>query len=166
MKNTLFIAFLASFFALGCNKPEPNPETRDPLYTDYLAELDLAKKSLEAEEKTYSEHETAFKATVPQTGQIRYARKRLEESKAKIDRLKQQVTYFELKVANRLKETRKKYLIAFNSGKIWPDPKEIEEYRSVLKLRRDKIAADHNERIPPKPTKKKEGASEAPPSGH
>lgn len=165
MKNTLFFVIFTVFFAAGCSKPDPNPENRDPIYADYLAELDLAKKSLESEEKNLAEHETAFKAVVPQTGQIKYARKRIEESQAKIDKLKQQVTYFELKIAERLKETRKKYLAAFKAGQAWPDQKEIDEYKSVQKLRRDKIAADRNERIPPKDSKKKEGAAEAPAVG-
>lgn len=167
MKNYLFLAFLPFFFALGCNKPEPNPEVRDQIYADYLVELDLAKKSLESEQKTLGEHETAYAAVVPQSGQIKYARKRIEESKARINRFEQQISYFELKIATRKKETRKRYLEAFYAGKPWPDSQELEEYKSVQKLRRAKIAADKNERIPPKDTKKekKEEAAQAPSSG-
>jgi len=160
MKKHLILLLFSIFSLFACHKPEPNPELRDPIYQDYLSELDLAKKSLEAEEKTLKEHEATYAAVVPQTGQIKYARKRIEESKEKINRFQQQIQYFELKIANRLADTRKKYLEAFRAGKDWPDPKEIEEYHGIQKLRRDKIAADKGERMKPKePPAKASGAS-------
>jgi hypothetical protein len=135
----LFYALLLLFPLLGAceKKADPNPELRDPIYSDFKAELGLAEQGIAAEKKTLEGHEQELKEVVPQSGQIKFAQKRIYESRDKITKLEQRKLYFELKIKARMAEARKAYRAAFNKGEEWPDPKEYDEYKVASKLRRD-----------------------------
>ena len=49
MKYLLIALF--TIFLVSCDKKDPNPELSDEIYKDYVQELDIATKALEAEEK-------------------------------------------------------------------------------------------------------------------
>lgn len=135
----LFYALFLLIPLLGAceKKQDPNPELRDPIYADYKAELGIAEQGLAAEKKTLEGHEAELKEVIPQSGQIKFAQKRVYESREKITKLEQRKLYFELKIKARLTEARKAYRTAFSKGEEWPDPKEHEEYKVASKLRRD-----------------------------
>ncbi|WII73025.1 hypothetical protein QJS83_03955 [Bdellovibrio sp. 22V] len=123
------------FFLVACNKPDPNPELKDPIYGDLTSSLASISQQLEAQKKTLEEHEQALKDVVPQTGQIKYAQKRVNETKALITRLDQEKQYLELKIEARKKQSKKSYLQAFKKNEPWPDPKEWDSYQVEKKLR-------------------------------
>ena len=135
-------------FALSaCNKPDPAPELKDPIYSDLTASLAATTQALEAEKKALEEHQKALKEVVPQTGQIKYAQKRVNESQERITKLEQEKQYLELKVEARKSVSRKTYLAAFKKGEPWPDPKEFESYQAEKRLRNAKKTWDVKERI-------------------
>lgn len=120
------------------------PELSDEIYKDLLIELDVATKELEAEEKNLEKLVADKEKAAPQSGQIKFANKKVFESENKITALKQQKQYFEIKVEQRKNIDRNNYLDSLKNGKTWPNKEEVEEYKTTIKLQRDKINWDKN----------------------
>lgn len=131
----------------GCNRPDSNPELKDPIYSDINSSLGSVSQELESEKKSLAEHEQALKDVVPQTGQIKFAEKRVFEAKARITKLEQEKTYLELKLNARLKEARRSYLKAFEKKETWPNPDEWSQYQAEKNLRNAKRAWDVKDRM-------------------
>jgi hypothetical protein len=138
----IFLLFLAS-----CDKNDPTPETSDEIYKDYQTELEISEKTLEAEQKGFQKLLDEKSKAVPQTGQIKYVQKKINDAEKWIESLKQQRQFFQIKLELRKAEVRKKYIESKRGGKPWPDQAEIEIYRSTIKLQRDKINWDKNKGI-------------------
>lgn len=157
MKKIGFIFILSTMLSLfGCKKPNANPELLDPIYIDLVAEKALAVKNLEDQKKQLLDLEKQLAESKPQTGQIKPAQRKVEDARIRMHRFRQQVLYFEVKLANRKIETRKKYMISFLNNQEWPDKKEIDEYMAIQKLRRAKINSDNKAREPANETKSTE----------
>lgn len=131
-------------FFVGCNKPDPNPENSDEIYKDLLQELDVATKALEAETKNVEKLKLELQNAVPQTGQVKFAQKKVNETQATIDKLAQQKQFFEIKIELRKAEVRSRYHEARRGGRKWPDLAEIEGYKAMMKLQREKLEWDKN----------------------
>ncbi|MEN0057832.1 MAG: hypothetical protein AAGB31_03280 [Bdellovibrio sp.] len=138
---------MISFFLLACEKPDPNPELRDPIYADLNSTLGAVSQEIEGEKKNLSDNEKALQEVIPQTGQIKYAQKRVQESKEKITRLEQEKAYLELKIENRRKSTKKSYAKAFANQEAWPDPQEWASYQAEKRLRSAKRTWDIKNRM-------------------
>lgn len=138
---------LISLALTSCNKPDPNPELKDPIYNDLNSRFASTNQALEAEKKALQEHEASLKEVVPQTGQILYAKKRIYDSQAKIQRLSQEVKYLELKIASRKREAKQSYAEAFKKGEEWPNPTEFTAYEAQNKLRAAKPTWDAGARV-------------------
>lgn len=120
---------------IACNRPMENPESIDPIYLDLIKTQKEFEDLAKSEEKTLEEHREALSRVQPQTGQVKYATKRVEESLARINSLKQEAQYYRLKSEERREEARREYGQAFENDKGWPDPNDYEAYLSVKKLR-------------------------------
>lgn len=138
---------LLSLSLVACNKPDPNPELKDPIYNDLHSAAAEASQLLEAEKKNLEGFEKELSDVVPQTGQVKYAQKRVRESKEKIVRLEQEKQYLELKIEARKRESKKSYSKAFKKGETWPDPQEWNSYQTEKRLRNAKRTWDAKERI-------------------
>lgn len=134
MKALSVLFLLSGFLLLGCNKPDPNPELRDPIYLDIQKELADTQKAIEAEKANLAEHKKNLGLVVPQSGQIKYAQKRYYDSEAVINKLKQQLTYWQIHLETRKKVAREDYFSAYKLDKHWPDPKEYQEYLQIKRL--------------------------------
>lgn len=143
----LISLFIITMCLLACNKPEKNPELKDPIYSSLNSALTTNNQAIEAEKKTLEEHQKTLEDVVPQTGQIKYAQKRVRESKERINRLEQESQYLQLKIKARAAAARKSYLAAFNKGESWPDPREWESYQTEQRLRNAKKVWDVQDRI-------------------
>jgi len=142
MKLLTFALFL---FFLGCTKVDPHPETRDEIYNDLGQELDIATKSLESAEKGLLSAQEEAKKAIPQTGQIKYATKKVRNAEAFLSEMKQRKIYFDIKRERRKAYVQFRYQESLNAGgRPWPDPKEIEEYKDITKFNRDKLEWDRN----------------------
>lgn len=130
----IFIVFTLILTILGCDKPNPEPEKLDPIYSEMEKEASAAGNALKAAEKELEGFEKELAAVVPQTGQIKYAQKRVSETQAKITKLRQMEQYWKLRVESRKVWAREKYLEAYHQKKPWPPPEEFTEYQAQKKL--------------------------------
>lgn len=162
----IIILCLLTFALASCKKPDPHPELKDPVYNDLNATLGTVTQLYNAEIKALEGFEKELREVVPQTGQIRYAQKRVRESKEKISKLEQEKQFLELKIQTRLKETKKSYMEAFKADKPWPDPSEWETYRIQRKFQQAKKTWDVKERMKQLEDEKKGAAPAAPAGGH
>lgn len=161
MKYLFFIAF--ALFLASCNKKNPTPELQDEIYKDLIQELDIAAKALEEQEKTLASLQKERQAAIPQTGQVKYATKKVYDAQSKVDVLKQQKQFFEIKIELRKHQVRQRYEESLKAGgRPWPDPDEIKAYKAVTKLHRDKIEYDRNKgRVVPRGTDQKPAETSA-----
>ncbi len=143
MKCLLFAIF--AIILTSCTQANPNPETRDEIYKDLVSELEIAEKAYEAEEKQQEKLKAEFAKALPQTGQVKYASKKLKDSADRLNAIGQQKTYFGIKIEQRKAYVQSRYQESMKDPtRPWPDEKELELYRSVVKFNRDKIAWDKN----------------------
>ena len=135
-------------FFSACTQKDPHPEQLDGIYKDLLAELDLARKALELEEKSLATLMKEKTLAIPQTGQIKFANKKIADAEERIMIMKQRVTFFEISITQRSELAKIKYEQSLRAGgKPWPDKEELDLYSSVTKFQRDKLAWDRNKGI-------------------
>jgi len=118
-------------FVAGCNRPDPNPELKDPIYLDIQKELQDAKREVENQEKQVEEFKKVLAGVVPQTGQIKFAQKRFEESTAKLKKDQQMLRYWLIRLEDRRLESKKLYSVAFAKDKPWPNQQEWLDYKTT-----------------------------------
>ncbi len=150
-----------SLFFIACDKPNPEPEKIDPIYADIQARLGAVTSQIKSAEKDLEDNKKEFEKVVPQTGQIKFAQKRVDDSDAALKKLQQMQLYWELKLKTRKNWAREQYLKAYNKKEAWPDPKEYEEYIAQKKLEEAPTTWDAKKRVSeyskPPPAPKKEG---------
>lgn len=136
--------FFFAFYALlltSCFDTVANPELTDEIYKDYVAELGIVKKSLEEEEKYLLTNIEERARAVPQTGQIKFSNKKVSDSEEKIQILRQQKQYFEIKIEQRALLAKQRHSESLRkNGRPWPDKDEVALYKAEAKFRRDKIS--------------------------
>ena len=148
MSKTHLIVFLCLLFTIvGCDRPDPDPEKRDPIYADLLKQAAEIKSDVAASEKELETNRAELKAVVPQSGQNKYAVKRVVETQARIEKLKQLQQFFELKAESRKKWDQEAYLKAFKLKQTWPLPEEYKTYQAQKKLEMAPRAWNLRERI-------------------
>jgi len=143
------LRYLMLFFLLltACEKPDPNPELKDPVYSDIAAQLDVVSKAAESEKKNLEGHEKDLASVTPQTGEIKTVQKKISDTLALINRWEQERSYLQLRLASRKKEDFLSYNKAFVEKKQWPDPEEYKAYKENQKLRTAKRSWDVKERM-------------------
>jgi hypothetical protein len=142
-----FLMVFAIFVSLGCSRPDPQPELQDPIWNDLRAQLGVTRKNIEDFRKLLEEHQAVVAQVKVQTGQIKYAEKRVWETKKYLETLYQQEKYWLLRIAERQVRTRANYLKAFKEGKPWPDKEEISQYMAEKRLRQASLQWDSRDRI-------------------
>ncbi len=168
MNIRLLQIFLIAFciLALSCKKEDPTPELSDKIFKDLQAELEIAKKNTQNEESQQIKVAQEFARVVPQTGQKKFAEKRVFDSQKQLTKFKQQEKYFEVKLEERRIYVRKRYLESLlPKGRPWPAPEEDAEYELRLKLRRAKLEWD-KKRVPRGTASQDENPKKAESSGH
>lgn len=145
-KTAFFIIFLA--LVSSCTQKVSNPEYQDEIYKDLVVELDIAKKSLEEEEKNLVSLEQEKKRAVPQTGQIKFTNKKISDSLDRIQTLKQQKLYFEIRLESRAQYARERYAESLKEGgRPWPDLEEVAAYRAVAQFQRNKLEYERTKKL-------------------
>lgn len=133
-KSYLLTFFILVFTIIGCEKPDPAPHLKDPIYSDILGEINSHQAAIEAEKKQLDEHEKALREAKPQTGQIKFAEKRVWDSKERIMKLNQMLRYWQSRQVSREIEAKESYLKAWDSKQSWPDPNEFQSYKAQKEL--------------------------------
>ncbi len=142
----LLLLFLP-LLLLACDKPEPNPEVRDPISQEFHSQLGLATAAIAAATQAVSEKKAALDKVKPQTGASKYAQKKYWAAQNALDSLLQQEKYWKIRIKERESYARTEYLKAYHAKKPWPDPKEFEEYSSEKRLREARQQWDPRQRI-------------------
>ena len=142
-----YLLLLLIFSFVGCSKPDPNPELKDPIYSDINSEISALTQQIESEKNQLKNHTQELEEAPPQTGKVKFALKRQSESRFRINSLEQEKKYVELKLASRKRFARESYNKAFNNKTAWPDPKEWESYSAEKRLRNAKKEWDVKQRI-------------------
>lgn len=132
MKYTLLLLIFLTL--LACEKPNPTPETSDPVYQDMQAELNSAESALKSAEKELEGFKLEVKKVIPQSSQLGAARERMYQAEARTIKTAQMIEYWKIKIESRRREARKSYLQAWKEKKPWPDPTEFREYSLQKKL--------------------------------
>jgi len=138
MKNLAVCVTALALLLSGCDKPNPNPELLDPVYADLSKKAEEIKKQAEAAKAAVVDAQKEADAAVPQTRQIEYATKRLNEAKIKLLRAEQIARYYEIRTESRVATDKAEYSKAFSQKKPWPDPAEYQQF-----LDSERLATEH-----------------------
>lgn len=134
IKNSILLLLLGlTSLAIGCNRKDPMPELRDPLYNELQVKLKEVEAELAAAQAALAEAESNLGKVVPQTGQIKYANKRLWQATDKIMKLGQQKRYLEIKIESQKWRAKEEYLISFYKKTPWPTQKPLEDFQTMQK---------------------------------
>jgi hypothetical protein len=145
MKILSFVMVL--FLLTSCDKPDPNPELKDPIYSDLQSQFESKKKLLEGEIKMLEGHQHDLEMVTPQSGEIKTVQKKITESRNQISKLEQEKVYLELKIESRKKIDMITYSRAYKKKEVWPNPSELASYKIEEKLRSAKRTWSSKDRI-------------------
>lgn len=150
----------------ACNKPDPKPELRDPIYQQNVSDAQAAEKAVVDAEKELEDKIKAVESSEINTLDKKIARSELLTAKATYAKLKQKAEYLKLKVISRQREARESYLKAFRKHEEWPNPAEFAEYEANQRLK--SVSLRWSDRIPSSrdaPAKEEKKSESAPSSG-
>lgn len=121
----------------SCQKPDPRPELRDPIYQDIQEKIKEVSAVVETEKKNLEEAEAKMKASVPQTGQIKYSSKKYYETEKRLRKAQQLLKFYELKLKSREDFAQDQYLLYYDDKKAdqWPPKEDFIEYQSQERAR-------------------------------
>jgi hypothetical protein len=125
---------LLLFVLVGCDKPHPNPELLDPIYADLLTDEKKIDSELKGAQKELEGFVKELNAVAPQTGQVKYAQKRVDETRARVLKLEQMRLYYQIRIQSRKRWAQDKYTEAYRAKKSWPESKELEQYKVQKKM--------------------------------
>jgi len=120
MKNTCTILILA-LFLFGCNKPDPNPEFKDPILKNMNESISILEADLKTTDKAILDAENMQKNALPLTGEAKLGAKRAYEAKSNKMKIEQHIQFLKIRRETRIKKVRQEYLKFFKAGKAWPD---------------------------------------------
>lgn len=129
MKTSLILILMT--FLVACTKRDPTPELRDPLFLALENAKKEAEQSLVVAHEHLAEAEALMVKVVPQTGQIKYATKRLQGAKLQVTRASQQVRYFEIKIEAQRFRSREEYTVAHFAKQPWPRENDREDFLTM-----------------------------------
>jgi hypothetical protein len=122
----LFLVLL--IILAGCNRPNPYPELKDPIYRDIENDLRNAAREVEAAIKEKDQAYAQIQTAQIQTGEIKAKWSSFYEAEKRLEKVRQKHKYLELRLDSRKTEARKTYQDAFAKGEPWPDPEEFRLY--------------------------------------
>lgn len=150
MTRAVVFFLLSTLFCLvGCRKPNPQAYLQDPIYKDLDARQKAIVSQITAEEATLAEAKASMTKAAPQTGQIKFAKKHYYDSVARLEKLKQQKLYLEVRIKSRESEALREYLDYYNQKKEadWPPKETFEEYKAREEARTQQKVWNVKERI-------------------
>lgn len=140
----LLVLFL---FLTSCKKEDPNPELRDLIYQDIVAQEGDNQKTLADVEKKIEEAKKAVLDSKPQTGEVKRNTKKVFELENLRGKLKQQETFWKIRKFKRLKYIRRAKPTYNEEDWASKSKIEFEQYMSEKKLRQAKNSWDLKQRF-------------------
>jgi predicted nuclease with TOPRIM domain len=115
-KSAFFFIFF--IFLVGCNRPNPHPESLDPIYADIQNQIASTQKEAELLEKELAPIMKDIKEAQPQTGELKLRYSELYETQSKLAKAKQRIDYLNMRLATRKQLVKSEYLKAFEKGEL------------------------------------------------
>lgn len=127
--------------AAACNKRDPNPHEKDPVYQQLNKDIAVAKGAAAYVADYINTNKIDLLSAVPQSGEGPVFTKRVNEGINKLTYASQQVRMYEVRIAERKLYVERRYLESLTpNGRRWPDGEEIEADLLKLRLLREKVA--------------------------
>lgn len=143
MQNlTKFLLFmLISLIVAGCNKRDPNPHKKDPVYAQLEKDMGEAKAALAYVNDYINTNKLDLEKAVPQSGERAVYEKRINEGLNAQTYAAQQVRMYEVRLEERKLYVERRYLESLlKDGRRWPEEGEAEAELLRLQLMREKTA--------------------------
>ncbi len=131
----IFSLILVILASLGCNRPDPDPELKDPIYLDISSELKALEGAIKTAEKEVDKKKKDLKKLPPGDPNIRQQAALLFGDEKKLLILRQQASFLKIQQEKRRDHVRAVYPEYFEQKKPWPDEKEFERYKKIKELR-------------------------------
>ena len=117
-----------------CERPNPNPELMDPIYSDLQRESDSAAKDadkIKSEADKLTDDLSKLEARDPSRSILINQRNAKNKAEAGV---RQRAEYFRIRAEQRFNIDQREYLKAFEAKKPWPEPGERKNYEVMRKL--------------------------------
>ena len=148
--------WILSLVLTACDKPLPNPESIDPIYSDLSKQSDEATKELEAQKVELAKLESdILKFEIRDPEKKKAINQKYQRAKH-IKGLEERSIYFKIRAEQRLAFDKTDYLKAYAAKKLWPDPEEYKEYITVKRLQSE--SRNWDDRVPKTTKYDKKGA--------
>ncbi len=146
-------------FLISCKKPDADPQTKDYIYIDLKQKL-ADKEALKITNST-ALHDLEMKLADEdsQSIQKKVLRRKISIAKWEIAKIDQIINYYKIKIVEREKFVRKRYISSFEKDETWNNSEEIERYK---KSQASLSTKNHKNEI--KKEVSNEGKSEEPPA--
>jgi|GEM_PF-6944453 len=119
---------LLIILACSCNKPDPAPWKKDPVYLEIEKKRTALQSSVEAQKTEVKAMRETLKNATPQTGESRNARAKLEKQIAFLEKLNQELRLYTYLQNSRLEISQRGYLESLRNKTAWPPEEEKEEF--------------------------------------
>lgn len=141
-----FTLILALPLLQACERPDPNPELKDPIYRDLKDRAKGFEKSAGDIEKSLEDLKDAVDKAEPRSLDLIKAEREYSRAREQLLTLEQKARYYKIRAERRKLEGRAAYKKAFAKGEKWPKPEEHQKYLSYLKLK--EAPRDWGARVP------------------
>lgn len=146
MKCFTSILLLALLVLSGCSQEDPNPELRDPIFSDISKRAaDYQKQADDATIKVKSLRESLNKAE-PNSIDVKDIRKDLLKAQVELTGTSQLAHYYKIRADRRKIVDKIEYKKSLQSKTDWPDPHEYSDY--LVNIRLHEIDLNWGKRIP------------------
>lgn len=142
------LGLIALIFATlsGCERPIPNPETLDPIFSELNKSKSDALTAAEAEKARIQELKTQRENLPARDPMRKRLMREIYDRERALTYHEQKALYFEIRAEQRKQFGRSEYLNAFNEGQKWPDPKEFQAFKRIQEL--DRASRNWSDRVP------------------
>lgn len=130
----------------ACKSEDPEPEKKDPIYSDLAKELASSTSAAEKEIKKIEDLTKEYQKTEVRTIDRKSVGRDRALAQENLRKYEQQMEYYRIAMIKRQHEARTSYKRAFAEGKPWPDPKEAESYFQDKKMMA--VSRNWNVRVP------------------
>ena len=134
MKLILLIFSILAFL-MGCKKPDPQPELRDPIYLDISAALKNQEAEVKRLKKEVEDNKSNLDKIEPYTRQDKDFWQKFWASEKSLAKAEQKLHFLNLHLIHRKYAARNSYIKAWNKGLADEWPSESIEARYKLNKR-------------------------------
>ncbi len=140
------IAFMIVITLSGCEKEDPNPELRDPIWKDLSERAVHYEKQRDENKAKLKTLRESLEKTEPNTMDMKDVRRGIAKTEKALLGAEQLSRYYRIRAERRRVEDKISAREARSQGKEWPDKAEYSEY--LVNRRVHEINLNWNSRIP------------------